>query len=70
MAKNAWLDNPCTIAHFKFFDTCDEYGEGGLIEEFRNESDHEWEEGPFILIQQDNLVDQNEDNVKQTRFRK
>ena len=69
--ENAWLDNTCALAFFKkFFDTgmCDDYGEAGVIEDFTSKSDRDWEDGPFILIQQDNLKSQNEDNIKRLAF--
>ena len=66
---NAWLDNTCAVAYFKkFFELCDNVGSNGLIEEFKTKSTSTWEDGPFILIQQDNLAAQNEDNVKRLAF--
>ena len=66
---NAWLDNTCALAYFeKFFEACDNYGEDGLIEKFKSESGREWKDGPFILVQQDNLKSQNEDNIKNVAF--
>lgn len=39
-----------------------------MIENFISKSDSTWEDGPFILIQQDNLAAQNEDNIKKLAF--
>ena len=47
---------------------CDEYGDDGVIEDFKCKSGRDWKDGPFILIQQDNLKAQNEDNIKKLAF--
>ena len=47
---------------------CDYYGRTGLIEDFTSKSDRDWEDGPFILIQQDNLKSQNEHDHKCLAF--
>lgn len=39
-----------------------------LIHEFTSTSDAPWENGPFLLLQQDNLAAQNEDNIKRLAF--
>ena len=38
------------------------------MDDFKTRSEVPWEDGPFILIQQDNLAAQNEDNIKQLAF--
>ena len=47
---------------------CDDYPEASLTEDFTSKSEHDWEDGPFILIQQDNLNSQNEYNIKNLAF--
>ena len=47
---------------------CDAVGEDGLIDTFKAQSNRRWKDGPFIVLQQDNLAAQNEDNIKKLAF--
>ena len=67
--ENACLDNTCALAFFQDSSICvKDHGDAGIMENFKAKYERDWEDGPFILIQQDNLKSQNEDNIKRLAF--